>query len=215
MNRLQIRAENEEGFALVVALMALVILSLIGIAGLNTSIFEGQIAGNDWSAKRTFYKSDGGTELGSELLEYNFSCGNITSTKITSKVKVITSQLFHNTLTPTSSFPDTLDTPASNPPRDLCWPNADPSKPVVLADCNVGSTAEHTNIKIFGDISLNPGAAIQMAAGYEGKGKGAAGGGAAYLHQIHSQNVGPRGGESVVRVEWRHLVGQEDPTGCY
>ena len=77
---------NEKGFVMVVALMILVILSLIGIAGLDTSMFEEQIAGNDWSAKRTFYKSDGGTELGSELLEYNFSCGPITSTKITTKI---------------------------------------------------------------------------------------------------------------------------------
>lgn len=192
---------------MVVALMILVILTLIGIAGLSTSIFEEQIAGNDWSAKRTFYKADGGTELGSELLEHNFSCGPLTSTKITNRLRVDTTNIFHNSVEPTAGYPsDTI--------RDLCWPSADAGNPA-LADCSVNSTAEHTNLSVFGNISYNPGSAIQMAAGYEGKGKGAAGGGAMYLHEIHSQNLSPRGNEAVVRVEWRHLVGQEDPAGCY
>lgn len=198
---------NDEGFVMVVALMILVILSLIGIAGLETSRFEQQIAGNDWSAKRTFYKADGGTELGSELLEYNFSCGPITSTKITTRVKIDTANLFHNETAPGGDYP-------SDTTRDVCWPSADAHNPV-LADCNVGSIVEHTNLATFGNIAYNKGSAIQMAAGYEGKGKGAAGGGAAYVHEIHSQNFGARGDEAVVRVEWRHVVGLEDPAGCY
>ena len=198
---------DEKGFVMVVALMILVILSLIGVAGLDTSTFEEQIAGNDWSAKQTFYKSDGGTQLGSELLEYNFSCGPVTSAKITNKVNIYTSKLFHNESAPTAAYP-------SDTARDVCWPSANANSPD-LTDCDAGSTKEHTNLSMFGTISYNEGAAIQMAAGYEGKGKGAAGGGAAYLHEVHSQNLGTRGNEAIVRVEWRHVVGQEDPAGCY
>jgi len=207
MDHMQTCLNNEKGFVMVVALMILVILSLIGIAGLDTSMFEEQIAGNDWSAKRTFYKSDGGTELGSELLEYNFSCGPLTSGKITSKMKIDTANIFHNQSEPTAYFP-------SDTARDVCWPSANAVSPA-LADCALSSTAEHTNLSIFGKITYNKGAAIQMAAGYEGKGKGAAGGGAAYIHEIHSQNLGTRGNEAVVRVKWRHVIGQEDPAGCY
>ncbi len=76
------RLNNEDGFVMVVALMILVILTLIGTAGLETSSFEEQIAGNDWMAKQTFYKGDGGTEIGSEVLEYNFSCGDVKQTKV-------------------------------------------------------------------------------------------------------------------------------------
>lgn len=214
MSTLQQRTSNEEGFVLVVALMILVILSLIGIAGMNTSMFEEQIAGNDWSAKRTFYKADGGTELGSELLEHNFSCGPITSTKITSAIRVDTADIFKTEKDNwETAHPNPLDYP-SDINRDLCWPSGDPLNPN-LADCNVGSTSERTNLKIFGEVHYNPGSAIQMAAGYEGKGKSAAGGGVAYLHEIHSQNLGIRGNEAVIRIQWRHLVGQEDPTGCY
>ena len=99
MEHMQKCLKNEGGFVMVVALMTLVILTLIGIAGLDTSIFEEQIAGNDWGAKQTFYKSDGGTELGSELLEYNFSCGDVVQAKIP-RVKIDTANLFHQTTAP-------------------------------------------------------------------------------------------------------------------
>ena len=54
--------------------LIMAILSLLGIAGINTSMFEVQVAGNDWNAKDTFYKADGGIWLGSEVLEQNFGC---------------------------------------------------------------------------------------------------------------------------------------------
>lgn len=199
MNLLTKLAKNQEGFALVIALMILVILSLIGVAGISTSIFEKQIAGNDWSAKRTFYQADGSTELGSELLEYNFSCGPITATAITSRISVNTPDVFHNDTEPTQPYPDDLV-------RDFCWP---------AANCAADSTAERSNMSLFGDLAYAPGSAIQMAAGYEGRGKGAATGGAAYLHEIHAQAKGPKGDEAIVRVQWRHVVGMEDPSGCY
>ena len=201
---------------MVVALMILVILTLIGTAGLDTSMFEEQIAGNDWIAKQTFYKSDGGTEIGSELLEYNFSCGDVAQAKVP-RLRVNTAKLFHNDESDwKNTHPDPPDYP-SLANRDLCWASGDPDQENPnLAQCDAAAgNVERTNIKMFGEIAYNPGSAIQMAAGYEGKGKGAAGGGAAYLHEIHSQNVGLRGNEAVIRIEWRHLVGQEDPSGCY
>ena len=205
---------NEDGFVMVVALMILVILTLIGTAGLETSTFEEQIAGNDWMAKQTFYKADGSTELGAELLEYNFSCGDVTQAKV-KRLRVNTASLFKNDITQwQTAHPNPADYP-SIALRDLCWPSgdADQENPT-LTQCDAGQF-ERVNIKMFGKIGYNPGSAIQMAAGYEGKGKGAAGGGAAYTHEIHSQNQGVRGNEAVIRIEWMHLVGQEDPTGCY
>lgn len=211
MEHMQKCLKNEGGFVMVVALMTLVILTLIGIAGLDTSIFEEQIAGNDWGAKQTFYKSDGGTELGSELLEYNFSCGDVVQAKIP-RVKIDKANLFHATSAPLTVPPGNYP---SDTERDLCWPSGDQNQENPdLALCNSAS-AEKTNITMFGNVAYSPGSAIQMAAGYEGKGKGAAGGGAVYLHEIHSQNHGPRGNEAVIRIQWRHQVGQEDPSGCY
>ena len=52
MNQLRNISHKEDGYVLVVALLVMAILSLLGIAGMNTSTFEMQVAGNDWNAKR-------------------------------------------------------------------------------------------------------------------------------------------------------------------
>ncbi len=45
-----------------------------------------------------------------------------------------------------------------------------------------------------------------MIAGYEGKGKGAAGGGAWVLYHIRSRHMGFDGSDSVVEVQWKHVM---------
>ncbi len=198
---------EEDGYILVLALLTLLILTLIGIAGLNSSAFESMIAGNDWQSKRTFYKAEGGTEMGIELLEHNFSCGPITSSRMTDAVVVYTPELFHNTSAPPTPYPSAIN-------RDICWPSADPAQPD-LADCNAGANADQTNLVVFGDIELTPGSAIQMAAGYEGRGKSAAAGGASYRHQIVARNTLPNASSATVQIEWLHMVGMEDAGTCF
>ena len=221
MNQIQKTIRNEDGFVMVVALMILVILTLIGTAGLENSSFEEQIAGNDWMAKQTFYKSDGGTEIGAEVLEYNFSCGEVKQSKVGRLyVQNSPNQIFYNKKSTWIAAHADETTYPSATNRDLCWASGfenqeNPTLADMTSQCSAGANNEQTNIKIFGDIQLNPGSAIQMAAGYEGKGKGAAGGGASYVHDIHSQNRGVRGNEAIIRTQWQHMVGQEDPTGCY
>ena len=70
-----------------------------------------------------------------------------------------------------------------------------------------------TNLSIFGATAFGVGSAIQMAAGYEGKGKGAAGGGVSLLYEIHSQHLGLAKSESVVAIHWRHNIGSEGTCG--
>jgi hypothetical protein len=67
----------------------------------------------------------------------------------------------------------------------------------------------HTNIVVFGQTSLSAGGSITMAAGYEGKGKGAAGGGSVINYQVFSQKLGLNNSLAVIRLGWRHLVGME------
>ena len=59
---------------------------------------------------------------------------------------------------------------------------------------------------IAGRAHMLPGGALQMAAGYERKGKGAAGGGVAKIMDIYSQHRGPRNSESIILLSWRHLT---------
>lgn len=204
MDSVTIKKEKrgQGGYVLVLALLTLLILTLLAIAGLTSSSFESTIAGNDWRAKQTLYKAEGGTELGIEMLEYNFACGSIAVPRFTNTVQVDTPRPFHNDAAPTPPYP----TAAA---RDICWPSEDTSNPNV-ADCVAGANAEQTNISIFGQTELAPGSAIQMAAGYEGRGKGAASGGAIQRHQIVSRNTLIDASTATVQIEWIHVIGSED-----
>ncbi len=50
--------QNENGIALIVALMLLVLLTLLGMAATTTSVLEIQIAGNDKTYKQNFYMAE-------------------------------------------------------------------------------------------------------------------------------------------------------------
>jgi len=59
---------NEKGSILIVSLMTLLVLSFIGTTALTTSRTEVKIASNLNSKQDSFYSSDGGLELGVEIL---------------------------------------------------------------------------------------------------------------------------------------------------
>ena len=52
--------KNESGFALVTAVLILAILTFIGLAGTNTTVFELRIAGNERQARQRFFIADSG-----------------------------------------------------------------------------------------------------------------------------------------------------------
>ena len=64
----------------------------------------------------------------------------------------------------------------------------------------------HTNIKVRGDRELSEGTATQIAAGYDGKGKSAAWGGAWVTYDVRAQHVGIRNSRSTIHVRWRHVM---------
>lgn len=53
---------NEDGFAIVIALMILALLTIIGVSGIRTSMTEVQIAGNSQVMWMNFYGADGGVD---------------------------------------------------------------------------------------------------------------------------------------------------------
>ena len=65
---------NENGSALVIALVVLAVVSLLAQILSEMSTSEIQIAGSDRLHKETFYAADGATELAAELLEQNVAC---------------------------------------------------------------------------------------------------------------------------------------------
>ena len=195
MNHVENMTRNEEGYALVVALMIMAILSLIGVFGINTSIIEQQIAGNEWNAKRTFYRADGGVSLGSELLEQNIACatGFLKGPEIVNGIYAKNLSLYTNSMFASDFNPDPIDADALYP-----WDGSD-SEPAF----DVGY------LYYGGQVRVLAGGALQMAAGYEGKGKSAAQGGTAREYDIYSQFIGPKQSETIIVAGWRHLIGSE------
>jgi len=182
--------KNEQGSVLVVALMILVLLTIIGISASTTSTIDIQIAGNEKFHKISFYAADGGTQAGIELLEQNVSCplGFSIEPKTIGNAEVTNDDFWQDENPPTNPFP-------SDTERDIHIPISD--------------AVPHTNLTIFGNTQLSTGSAIQMAAGYEGKGKGAGGAGGYIIYDIYSQHKGQAKSESIVNIQWRHLIGQE------
>jgi len=190
MKRRWCQMNNSNGGVTVAALLILAILTIIGISAISTSNMEVQIANNDKVHKMSFYAADGGSELGTELLELNIACpsgfasDNLT---MTADITAVDKDFWMQNVEPVVTYP-------SDSERD------------VLINSAAGT---HTNLSIFGTTALGVGGAIQMAAGYEGKGKGAAGGGVSILYEIHSQHLGFANSESVVAIQWRHNIGSE------
>ena len=195
MKRRWCQMNNTNGGVTIAALLILAVLTIIGISSISTSNIEVQIATNDKVHKMAFYAADGGTELGTELLELNIACasGFTNNLSVTDDVTVVDGDFWMQNDEPKDGSDNVIPYP-SDTERDVLINNA---------------AGTNTNLSIFGVTALGVGGAIEMAAGYEGKGKGAAGGGVSLLYQIFSQHLGLADSESVVAIEWRHNIGTE------
>lgn len=194
------KTSDEEGYILVVTLLIMLVLTIIGIAANRNTTIELQIAGNDRTQKETFYSADGGTELAQELLEQNIACLSFSSVNVNGfnadnayKITVDNDSLgFWRAFAPVS--------PPTESDRTFYFPEYSGDEP-------------HTNFKLGGSTKLTTGAAIQMAAGYEGRGKGIGTGGASLVYDIFSNRIGKNNSESLIYVEYYHILGQEGD--CY
>jgi len=183
---------NQRGSAMVVVLLLLVLLTLLGVTSLSTSNMEIQIADNQRLYKKALFEADGGIEAGFELLEQNLACPTgFSSDNLVigaGNVEVIDRDFWLQVDPPPNAFPSDSD-------RDVRIPNSD--------------SGPHTNLLVFGNTEFSSGGALQMAAGYEGVGKGAAASGAYILYDIYSQHRGTANSEVIVTARWRHVIGQE------
>ncbi len=201
---------NQEGFVLVVTLLIMVLLTIIGVAMNRSTTTELQIAGNDKVHKQTFTEADGGTEFAAEVLEQNIGC-----------------LIFSNTAGGGVTVADgfiILDGNIAVDDNSLdFWQNgighwSGASLPAYPADNqrdlwlppNYAAGDPHTNITLEGSANFAEGSSIILAGGYLGLGRGMSSGGIHMNYEIHSQHLGQRSSESIIRVRWRHVVGSED-----
>lgn len=222
---------NEHGFVLIAAMLSLVVLTLIGIAAMNTSFFEKTIAQNMNLAEKTFYGADGGSEVGIEMIEQNLSCPQgFTGIGLPDNdphqfyriggIQITDSRLAYREDRDGLPWdPEAVGLAAGTPISDNDFPS-DNARSIRIPDnltlpAAQMDAAPHTNLAIFGVTGLGAGSAVHMAAGYEGKGKGAAGGGAVINYEVFSQRFDILNSEAVIRLGWRHLIGSEGVCGRY
>lgn len=89
---------------------------------------------------------------------------------------------------------------------------ADASFPIQNLDAGGNANNDQPNtgyLYMGGFTEMLPGGALQMAAGYEGKGKGSASGGVAKIIDIYSRFRGDLNSQAIVLLGWRHLIGSE------
>lgn len=73
-------------------------------------------------------------------------------------------------------------------------------------DASITLPVGNVGLKIWGNSALSTGGAIQLVAGYEGKGKGSGGSGAYLVHDIRSEASTQAAARSTVRAKWRHMI---------
>ena len=124
-----------------------------------------------------------------ELLEQNIACPTGFTNSTIGNIEVVNNDFWLN-LDADATIPSDAD-------RDFYFPS------------NYNGSQPHTNIKLGGNTQFSTGSALQMLAGYEGKGKALASGGAFIIYDLNSQHLGNFNAQSVVRTRWRHVIGSE------
>lgn len=186
---------GSSGSAIVIAMMTLLIVTIIGIATIDNSITEKNIATNDILHQQAFYATDGGTEMAEKLTEQNidtfegFSADTIDDFE-DKKLNIVTSKFWLNDPIETDPW---IDGTTSDADRDFFL--------------ETGTANMRTNFKIGSKSQFTKGGAIQMAAGYEGRGKGASGGVLNIMYDIYAQHKWEdRNVQSTIKVQWRYYV---------
>ncbi|MBF0530224.1 MAG: hypothetical protein HQK55_13320 [Deltaproteobacteria bacterium] len=161
--RLRPGRESQSGMALVIALMLMSVLSLLGASTLLTTNVEIKISGNTRTGQTALYSSDGIGQATSGILEDNIAAVGWTNNYV-----------YGNVTVNHGSFPFTQapgQDIANNP--DITFPNPMPGTAII----NRGPT-----VTVAGSSALS-------AAGFEGAGKGAAGGGLKTIFLIYTRGI--------------------------
>ena len=178
--------QNESGSAMIFAILMLALLTIIGLSASSNTTLELMIAGNDKSHKQAFYFADGANEVGKELIERGIEergWSDQSGTEISlDKVHLLDKSFYLSD--------DLGDVVADADNRDA------------TVDFGSGETA----LVVGSNTRLSTGGAVQMVAGYEGKGKAAASGGAQVIYDIRAQHESPNKSKVKIASQWRHLL---------
>lgn len=213
---------NQRGSVINVALLILILIFLIGIGLSKMSTTDIRIANNIKQDITTFYETDAGLDTAGEMIEQNLGCltgfsdtpsgtdGLDAGREIVGGMILVNNLRFgfnerkkgerpgvdfnvHDGGTPPNRVYDT----------DFFYPPTP----------NMSLDTPHTNISVGGASRFSKGSAIQMAAGYEGLGKGAASGGSSIIYDVYAERVGDNNTSSTHFMQWVHII--RPSSGCF
>jgi hypothetical protein len=203
---------NQHGSVINVALLILILIFLIGIGLSKMSTTDIKIANNIKQDMTTFYEADAALEAAAELIEQNLRCAmgfkdtdNATD-GLPAGEEIIGGFFYVNTLAFWRNFRDKGVIPGPDPTAlDAA---GDPKVSFYFPPNYGDDTDPHTTISLGGDTRFSKGSAIQMAAGYEGLGKGAAAGGGSIIYDVYAERVGINNTTSTHFMYWVHRIKQ-------
>jgi hypothetical protein len=181
VNSLKLKVKKEHGFVLVVALLALLVVTVIGILAISTSTTEVMVAGNTRLREMNFAGAESGLEISDPAIRFiasNMDFGNYDA--------IVSDRHFAEELRSGRPF-DPGDTCNNNPDINL---DLGPMSVAVDIDRMFASPCE--------------GATIEYASGYEGIGMGGGGNICAY-YRVNSRSRSVIGSESAVRGFYRYV----------
>jgi Tfp pilus assembly protein PilX len=194
--------ENEKGSALMLGMLMILLLSVIGVLSVQTSITETRIAGNDRLYRAVFHEAEGGVEVGKELLEQSIEDRNSSEKSTRRNVKIVCGGFLTKAplgLTDYPSDPDPV-THVSDNRRDAYFPTKNPDG----SPCS--DSQPHTNLRMGSSPQPATGSALAFGVGYEGKGRGSAGGGTWIVYDIRSQHQNVSNTKARIWARWRHAM---------
>lgn len=175
----------EQGFVLVVALLALLVVTVLGVLALSTSTTEVMMAGNQRLREISFSGAESGLEIADPAIRYivyNSDFGN------------------YNAIVNDPNLASELRTGPPFDNSDSCVNNPD------IQLNNFGGKPMTVSVDIdFISGGHCVGSAIEFASGYEGVGMGG-GGGVCVHYRVNSMSSGDVGSENVVGGIYRYVA---------
>lgn len=182
MNRYkEILNEQEEGSALIVALMILVILTLIGISGLTTTDIELRIAANERNYKIAFFHADSGI----------YATPKVISACVDDALQFDLPSITYLDSGTSDFYKEVLGLKAYDDTSDIQY--------------SFDNSAIEMDVKRTG-VQNVPGGAIEFGSGAQGIGGGTAGG-IALLFDLDSTGEGPTTAVATISAVYRKMIG--------
>lgn len=207
--------KNEKGMALVICLMIMVVMALIATGVTSNSTVEIKIAGNQRNKAVSFNNADVGTGITPEIIEQNLDAASWNSSDA-SWVAAEAAYLFlsaDNDGDGTDDFQILVHEDAGGSGKIAFSTISTTLSKVVTIRSKINSLGNIlpawnniTSVDVGKTGGLAAGNAMQMAAGYEGMGKGAGGGGYHAYYLCDSTGIAGNNTATANELYYRHVA---------